>query len=204
MRSTTTSPRVRRFASAVGMAGVVLALSGCGEEAGSASQASGGGVVETFPVGEREALGTMEGTLLSGESFASTELSGDVVVYNIWGSWCAPCREEAPILREVWSEYRASGVSFVGVNVRDNAAAARAFEETYDIEYPSISTDTSADALLTLGAVVPPSAVPSTVVVDRQGRVAARMVGAVSYSGLKGVVEAESSRGPSTSEDDDR
>lgn len=200
-----TGRRSFKIAIATGMVGVALALSGCGAEGqNSSSLAAGGGVLETFPIGDRETLGPVEGDLLSGESFTSTELSGDVVVYNIWGSWCAPCREEAPILRQVASEYRDSGASFVGINVRDNEAAARAFERTYDIEYPSISTEDSAGALRTVSAVVPPSAVPSTVVVDRQGRVAARMVGAVTYSELEGVVEAESSRGPAAPEEEGR
>jgi hypothetical protein len=88
----------------------------------------------------------------------------------------------------VSEETRDLGVRFVGINVRDNDAAARAFEDSYGIAYPSITTDTSTDAILAFGPALPPSAVPSTLVVDPQGRLAARIVGPTDYSTLSTIV----------------
>jgi thiol-disulfide isomerase/thioredoxin len=169
-------------------------LSGCAGDGGASASAVGDGVVEQFAPSQRRRLGEVTGTLLTGKPFSSRDLAGDVVVYNVWGSWCAPCREEAPVLRRVHEETRESGVSFVGVNVRDNDSSALAFERTYGIEYPSINTDTSTDALRAFGNAIPPSAVPSTLIVDRDGMIAARIVGATSYATLSGLVEDEIDR----------
>lgn len=146
------------------------------------------GVVQVIAPADRQEVEPFTGELLDGADFDSTSLNGKVAVYNIWGSWCAPCRTEAPVLKRVSKETRSLGVRFVGVNVRDNDAAARAFEDTYGIEYPSITTDTSSHAVLAFGPALPPSAVPSTLVVDARGRLAARIVGPADYSTLSTIV----------------
>lgn len=161
--------------------------------AGGADRARrvGDGVVEQFPRADREVLGEITGELLDGKNFSSDAFDGQVLVYNVWGSWCAPCRTEAPVLRRVHEETRGRGVVFVGVNVRDNDSSAKAFERRYGIEYPSINTDTAGDALRAFGNAVPPSAVPTTLVVDEDGRLAARVVGPVTYGTLSTLVEDE-------------
>lgn len=163
-----------------------LALSACTTDPGTPTATDG--VVEVIAADDRREVEPITGDLLDGGRFDSTSLAGKVIVYNVWGSWCAPCRTEAPVLRRVSEETRGLGVRFVGINVRDNDAAARAFEDNYGIEYPSITTDTSTDAILAFGPALPPSAVPSTLVVDTQGRLAARIVGPTDYSTLSTIV----------------
>jgi peroxiredoxin len=109
-------------------------------------------------------------------------------VVNAWGSWCGPCREEAPELRRVSEETKAAGVRFVGIDTRDNDAAGRAFAREFGITYPSL-VDDSGRVMLAFGRTIPVAAVPSTVVVDRRGRIAARVIGAVTYSTLSGLVD---------------
>lgn len=141
-----------------------------------------------FPVTERSRPVDVSGATLSGDPLALSDLRDRVVVVNVWGSWCPPCREEAPVLAKVSAEYAARGVSFVGINVRDNPAAARAFEENYGIDYPSIE-DTDGRVVLALDQYIPASAVPVTLVLDREGRVAARVLGAVRETTLRALLD---------------
>lgn len=166
---------------------VAVTLSACSADRGRITTATDG-VVEVIAAEDRRQVESFNGELLDGRGFDSTALAGRVVVYNVWGSWCAPCRTEAPVLNRVSEETQELGVRFVGINVRDNDASARAFEDSYGIGYPSITTDTSSDAVLAFGSALPPSAVPSTLVVDPQGRLAARIVGPADYSTLSTIV----------------
>ncbi|MDQ3700313.1 MAG: TlpA family protein disulfide reductase [Chloroflexota bacterium] len=172
---------------------VMALLVGACSDGGSAAQekgyVSGDGVIEQIPVADRTELPSITGRLLDGGRYDSRAHRGEVVVYNVWGSWCVPCREEAPVLRRVSQETRDRGVRFVGINVRDNDASARAFERRYDIPYPSIVTADSAGALLAFGSKLPPNAVPSTMIVDREGRIAARIIGKTTYGTLTSLIE---------------
>lgn len=179
----------RRATRWIALSLALAVLAACSADRSSSPTADGQGQVEQIEIADRSQVEPIEGQLLDGGTFDSRDLAGQVIVYNVWGSWCAPCRDEAPILRRVWEEYRADEVAFVGINVRDNDAAARAFERSYGIDYPSITTDTSRTALLAFGAALPPSAVPSTLVVDTEGRLAARVIGPVSYGTLFALVE---------------
>jgi thiol-disulfide isomerase/thioredoxin len=162
-------------------------LSACGTNTNGSPTATDR-VVDEIAADERQEVEPISGTLLDGSAFDSRDLAGQVVVYNVWGSWCAPCRTEAPVLRRVAEETRSLGVRFIGINVRDNDAAARAFEDRYEIDYPSLTTDTSGPALLAFGPSLPPSAVPSTMIVDAEGRLAARIIGPVDESTLTTLV----------------
>lgn len=145
--------------------------------------------VTEFPAADRgQPVELGGGTLTDGE-LSLAELRGDVVVVNVWGSWCGPCRVEAPVLAQVSADYREREVSFVGVNVKDNRAAAIAFEEEYGITYPSIE-DVDGRAVLALSQYVPASAVPVTLVLDREGRVAARVLGAVREATLTALLDS--------------
>ncbi len=181
-----TSRRKARARGAATLVVATIALSACTTDPGNPTATDG--VVEVISAEDRKRVEPFTGELLDGDRFDSTSLAGKVVVYNVWGSWCAPCRTEAPVLKRVSEETQKLGVRFVGINVRDNDAAARAFEDSYGIEYPSITTDTSSDAVLAFGPALPPSAVPSTLVVDAQGRLAARIVGPTDYSTLSTIV----------------
>lgn len=141
-----------------------------------------------FPPGERPKVPTLEGSTLEGNQFDLADLAGHVVVINVWGSWCGPCRTETPDLVRVARETADRGVRFVGVDTRDSLAAARAFTEDKEVPYPSVF-DQNGRALLPLGSVIPISAVPSTIVVDRDGNIAARVIGPVTYTTLSGLLD---------------
>ncbi len=132
----------------------------------------------------------VEGVTLDASRLALADLTGHVVVINVWGSWCSPCRAEAPILARLARETAASGVRFVGVDTRDRSAAARAFVRHFKIPYPSI-VDTDGQVLLRFSGVIPISAIPSTLVVDPEGRIAARIIGKVDYTTLRGLITDE-------------
>ncbi len=116
------------------------------------------------------------------------DLRGHVVVLNVWGSWCAPCRAEAPDLAAISKETESRGVRFVGIDVRDNPAAARAFARSYGITYPSFD-DQNGLVLAQFTGIIPVSAVPSTLVVDKSGVIRARVVGQVDGSTLRGLIQ---------------
>lgn len=128
---------------------------------------------------------------------------GLVVVLNVWGSWCAPCRAEAPVLRDNATAYADRGVQFLGVNVKDSPSAAKAFERRYGIDYPSLDDSIEGQALLQLRGEVPAAAIPSTLVLDRQGRVAARVLGEITDSTLRALLDAVLAEGDQLQTEDD-
>nr|WP_246283417.1 TlpA disulfide reductase family protein [Nocardioides perillae] len=184
-----------------------MVLAACGspsaQSGGGPGYVTGEGVVEQTAVSDREPLPRLRGGTLDGSQFDTAEHDGSVLVVNVWGSWCPPCRAEAPGLRRVWDESRADGVQFVGLNVRDTDAAAIAFERRYRITYPSITTEESGEALLALRTMLPPNAIPSTLVVDRDGNVAARVIGRTTYRTLRALVDdvLESANGAAKSKE---
>lgn len=128
-----------------------------------------------------------------GESALEVDVAdyrGSVLVVNVWGAWCAPCRAEAPVLQGNATLYADEGVRFLGVNVKDTPSAARAFERRYGITYPSIDDSVQRQAFLQLSGEVPAAAIPSTLVLDRQGRVAARVIGQIGDATLRALLDA--------------
>jgi thiol-disulfide isomerase/thioredoxin len=142
-------------------------------------------------------LPDLVGTTLDGDTFRLSDQLGDVVVINVWASWCAPCRAEAPTLAALAEELEPQGVSFVGLDTRDSDVSARAFVERFGITYPNV-IDRDGQLQLLFSDSLPPQAIPSTLVVDREGRVAGRVLGKASESALRGLIEplqAEASGG---------
>ena len=137
---------------------------------------SGDGTVTEIAAADRSDPIVFSGTDENGEAIDSADLAGRVVVVNFWYASCAPCRAEAADLESVNAEFDGQDVSFVGVNVRDQAPQAAAFATTYGITYPSI-VDVDGSAQLAFSGKVPPNAVPTTLVLDRDGRVASRILG---------------------------
>jgi thiol-disulfide isomerase/thioredoxin len=178
---------------AVGCTVAVFTLAGCSadsevESGDGQGFVSGDGTARVLDPADRQPAPDVAGTTLDGDELSLVDLAGDVVVLNVWGSWCAPCRAEAPALQEVYSESRDDDVSFVGINTRDQEAAARAFEENFGITYPSL-VDVNGELLLAFRDSLPANAIPSTLVVDREGRIAARVLGPTTYSQLTDLVE---------------
>jgi thiol-disulfide isomerase/thioredoxin len=171
---------------------VALVLAGCsgsGSSGGSGtSYVAGDGTVTIVKAGERQQPVNLSGVTLDGARVDLATYRGHPVVVNVWGSWCGPCRKEAPALQQAYTQLRSSGVTFIGIDTRDDdPAQARAFESGFGITYPSIVDDGGA-VLLSLRGVVAPSAVPTTLIIDEQGRVAARVSGAVDTATLVGLV----------------
>ena len=173
----------------------VAALAACGPADESAptdvvgqNYQSGDGSTKTWAVGDRQGPVELSGTDYAGQSQDVAAWQGDVVVLNTWYAACPPCRAEAPDLVALADDYADRGVHVLGLNSRDEAGAAEAFQRTFEIPYPSID-DRSGAAVAALQGVVPLNAVPTTVVLDREGKVAARIVGLADGSTLRTLVD---------------
>ena len=150
---------------------------------------AGDGTVSEFAAENRGKSIAWSGETESGGLLKSEQLSGVVVVMNFWYAGCAPCRAEAPDLVAVNNMFVGKNVQFVGVNVRDTAETARAFDRNFGITWPSIIDAQSGSAVLAFTGVVTPQAVPTTLVIDKQGRVAARVLGQIEKSTLKALIQ---------------
>lgn len=152
------------------------------------SVAAGSGQVTRVPAGHRKAAPTLAGPQLGGGTLRLRPGHGHVTVVNVWGSWCAPCRAEAAALEDAHKTTQAGGVRFVGIDVRDSDPSALAFDHTYHVTYPSV-TDPSGTLMLDFQGIIPVQAVPTTVVIDRRGNVAATVVGKVDYLTLHDLID---------------
>jgi Peroxiredoxin len=175
-------------------------LVGCASESSGAAADEGSGFVGgdgsivIIDPNERVAAPEVRGSTLEGADIALSDFRGDVVVLNIWASWCAPCRAEAPELQEVWEESEGEGVQFIGLNTRDSTTAAQGFVDTMGLTFPSVE-DQDGRLQLLFADSLPPQAIPSTLVIDRDGRVAARALGRVSAGTLRGLIDEVGQRG---------
>jgi thiol-disulfide isomerase/thioredoxin len=191
------APRaVRGLALAVG-ASLLALTAGCSQEVGASGDqgfVSGGGVITVVDEEDRAQPGDVSGETIDGEPVSLADYRGQVVVVNVWGAWCVPCRAEAPMLSEAARELGTDGpegeaVAFLGINSRDrDRANARAFVRTFDIPYPSIY-DVEGETLLAFRGTLTPNSIPSTVVIDPQGRVAASVLGEITRTTLNDLVE---------------
>lgn len=161
-------------------------LAAAGTVAGCSSGAGGGsssvvnanvapGTAQISPA-DRKAAPQLSGTTIAGRPY-STSYQGHVTVINVWGSWCPPCREEAPSFSEASKKYASKNVQFLGINILDNDASAQTYNSQFGITYPSLA-DPDESLVLDLKAVLP-SDPPSTLIVDRNGKVAVRALGAI-------------------------
>ena len=182
---------LRLGGSLLALAPLLAACSGSSDVASEANAGyvSGDGVVVEIPPGGRADPLEIRGTTYDGDDFDSTALRRAPLLINVWYASCPPCRVEAPALKAVHSEYRALGVGFAGVNTRDKAGPAAAFEETFGITYPSIP-DPDGAVIASLDGNVSPNAVPTTLILDVEGRVAARIAGAADQSTLESLLDA--------------
>ena len=158
----------------VGALAVTLLTSG-----GKGGTANAGNTVE-YPAGHRPLAPDFTGTSLTGAPIKLSGYRGKTVVLNFWGSWCSPCRGEAPTLAVLDQQYGPKGVAFLGDDVGDTPANALAFTRSVRLSYPSIN-DQGYAVVQRLSAVVPVSDTPTTVVIDKTGHVAGMVLGAVNY-----------------------
>ncbi|GGK50551.1 TlpA disulfide reductase family protein [Nocardia camponoti] len=193
--------RYRRAVSALLSATAVVAVAaGC--SAGADAVATGGGTFQFVspggkteirydPPASRGTIGTLSGPDLmhEGKTVSVDDFPGQVVVINLWGQWCGPCRAESPALEKVYAATKDQGVAFLGINVRDQQRdKAQDFVVDNKIEYPSIY-DPSMRTLLALGGNFPTSVIPTTLILDRQHRVAAVYLRSLLAEDLQPVVE---------------
>ncbi len=173
-----------------------MLLASCAAEDTLAQQAAAGdgknyiagdGSVTEYARGERGEPVDFTGTLFDGSELSSSDWTGTVTVLNFWYAACAPCRKEAPDLVSLHAEFAPSGAQFFGVNIRDEQATAAAFERNFKIPYQSFN-DQDGGVLLSMTGYVPPQAVPTTLVLDRENRVAGRILGLADRGTLKALV----------------
>ena len=180
----------------IGLVLVATLLAGCASDpladqfrAGdNKNYIAGDGTVTEFALGSRPGFEAFVGTTESGQVLDSSAFEGNVIVMNWWYAACAPCRAEAGDLAMLSVEFEDS-VQFVGVNVRDTAETALAFDRNFGIEYPSLIDAQSGQVSLAFTGVVSPQAVPTTIVIDRDGKVASRILGRIEASILRTLIQ---------------
>lgn len=166
-----------------------LAVAGCSAPAGGGVSGftGGDGSYTQIPPDQRQPVPPLAGTTLDNKPLAIADFADKVVVVNVWGSWCPPCRHEAPALVEA-AKKTADKAQFVGLNTRDlDMAPAQAFVRAFEVPYPNLFDPDG--TLLLNWQQLPPKAIPSTLIVDAKGRVAARILGEVTASTIIGAVE---------------
>ncbi len=193
--------RLTRTVCASLLVGAVAAVGACSKDANSiAEQAKAGdgkgyvagdGSVQQLPPSQRGVPVALKGSTVDGGNWSiEADGAGKVVVINVWGSWCPPCVQEQPRLQEVWAAVSAAKkpVAFIGIDTKESAATGAAFLRANNVTYPSISNDASTgQPMLALQGKA--SATPSTLVLDRQHRIAARILGATTSATLSAIID---------------
>ena len=170
---------------AVALMAISVLLTSCGGGGTSTSQesfVSGNGSATFINPEKRVEAPALSGMTLSGTNY--TYSVGKVAVVNVWASWCSPCRAEAPTLVALANKY--FDVAFIGILTRDNPATAEAFQRRFSLPYPTLIDDS---LLIGFKGSLPANAIPSTVLIDKAGRVAARISGAVTVASLSDLIE---------------
>ena len=163
----------------------LLLLTGCSNGGASKAEESfiaGSGAITKIKVGNRISAPAISGMTLSGENFTFNK--GRVAVVNVWASWCSPCRAEEPTLSALSQKY--SDVQFIGILTRDNPVNAEAFNRKRGTPYPTLIDDS---ILSGFRKSLPANAIPTTVVIDRDGNVASRISGVVTVASLSQLIE---------------
>ena len=169
------------------IAALALALAGCSAPGVSADYdgsaggeyISGDGTTHYWPEDQRGAPIEFAGPTDGGETLSSDDLAGEVALVNFWYASCGPCRTEAADLNDLYAEYADQDVAFVGVNIRDDAANAQSFAKDFEVLYPSILDVADNAVTLAFSTPAPPTTTPTTFLLDKQGRVAARFTSAI-------------------------
>lgn len=183
----------RTLASVAAAALLAGGLAGCSRDQASGSSGqgyvAGKGIITTLKVADRKRPGDVSGRTLGGKQVSLRDYRGKVVVVNVWGSWCPPCRAEAPMLGKAARDLAGKDVVFLGINSRNpEQAGPLAFERRYKVPYDSIY-DPDGRTLLAFHGTLPPNSIPSTVVIDPQGRVSASVIGSITRTTLDDLVQ---------------
>jgi thiol-disulfide isomerase/thioredoxin len=184
---------VKKVAIAITLAAFVLTSSGCAtdsladqfREGDNKNYIAGDGTVTEFAAGSRPNAADWSGVSESGDNLSSDQLTGVITVMNFWYAGCAPCRVEMPELIELQDQFLADEVQFIGVNVRDTPETALAFARQVNLNFPSVMDAKTGSVVLGFTGVVTPQAVPTTLVIDSEGNVSARVLGRID----KGILE---------------
>jgi len=187
--------RSRAVLSTAGVAVAALVLSACssgGTSGGSGNTnfITGSDGIATVKKGDRQAAPDLSGKTIDGKTLSTADYKGKVLVVNVWGSWCSPCRAEADNLVQVAKATANKDVQFVGLNTRDTSTEpAVAFEKKYAVPYPSLYDPTGRLMLRFKKGTLNPQAIPSTIVIDRDGKIAARALQALSEEKLREMLD---------------
>jgi thiol-disulfide isomerase/thioredoxin len=184
---------VKKEAITLMLSAFVLVSSGCAtdslaeqfREGDNKNYIAGDGTVTEFALGSRPKAADWSGVSESGDSLSSDQLAGVITVINFWYAGCAPCRVEMPELIELQDEFLGDQVQFIGVNVRDTSETALAFARQINLNFPSVMDAKTGSVVLAFTGVVTPQAVPTTLVIDSEGNVSARVLGRID----KGILE---------------
>jgi thiol-disulfide isomerase/thioredoxin len=184
---------VKKVAIALMLSAFVLTASGCTNdslaeqfrEGDNKNYIAGDGTVTEFALGSRPKAADWAGVSESGDNLSSDQLTGVITVMNFWYAGCAPCRIEMPELIELQDQFLSDEVQFIGVNVRDTPETALAFARQVNLNFPSVMDAKTGSVVLGFTGVVTPQAVPTTLVIDSEGNVSARVLGRID----KGILE---------------
>ncbi len=171
---------------------LALAASGCttsgDDRTGNNGYVSGDGTITVIDPADREPAPTLAGRKLGGGTLDTADYAGQTVVINVWGAWCGECRGEAADLVDASKQLAASEVAFVGLDTRDRDSLALSYVRRYQVPYPSL-VDQDSKLLLEFYDVVSPRAIPSTLVIDADGKLAAVINGPTTTATLVDLVE---------------
>jgi peroxiredoxin len=188
---------LRRITALAVVLGASVALAACSSNDTLAQQyrsgdsknyIAGDGTVTEFAKGNRPVGGEWVGATEAGQLLTNKDLIRKTVVLNFWYAGCAPCRSEIKDLVKLQAEFKSQGVQFVGVNVRDTAATALAFDRAFKVNFPSVMDNDTGAVVLAYTGVVTPQAVPTTLVLDSTGKVTSRILGRIDPSTLKSLI----------------
>ncbi|WP_217205838.1 TlpA disulfide reductase family protein [Streptomyces sp. AC550_RSS872] len=187
------SSRTALLATATAVAALTLSACGSGGTSGGGGDTGfvpGDNGIDTVAQDKRAAAPVLSGKTIDGKQLSTAGTKGKVLVINVWGSWCPPCRAEAKNFQTVYDDVKGQGVEFVGINTRDtNTTVAKAFEKEFGITYPSLYDPTGKQMLRFEKGTLNPQAIPSTLVIDRKGRLAARALTPLSEETLRSMLK---------------
>ncbi|MET9829039.1 TlpA disulfide reductase family protein [Streptomyces sp. NPDC006385] len=172
-----------------------LTLSACGSGGtsgggGDTNFVTGNNGIATVPQGKRADAPELSGKTIDGKQLSTADYKGKILVVNVWGSWCPPCRAEAKNFQTVYQDLKDQGVEFVGINTRDTSTTpAKAFEKEFGVTYPSLYDPTGKQMLRFKKGTLNPQLIPSTLVIDREGGIAARALQPLSEDTLRSMIK---------------